>query len=131
MCPNCYARGRSPALALGGDAADEVCNALRWLVRAEAPWRMPPNHLPICRSQRRSSSRAGVGWMLVASTRWCRTCAHHPRDAGPPAPVPRRGDGQANAAVELRERSICRLRRLQTKARQQGAYGGRHAGLGG
>ncbi len=50
----------------------EVFNALRWLMRAGAPWRL----LPMTSYRRRlSTNRATAGWRQAASKQWSRICA--------------------------------------------------------
>jgi transposase len=100
----------------------EVFNALRWIVRAGSPWRLLPNDFPPWEAVYQQSRRwldAGCFEAMVMDLRAMI------RFAGP---AQCRGPGRPYPAVELRERSAQRLRRLQTQERQQGAHGRRHAG---
>jgi transposase len=49
----------------------EVFNALRWIVRAGASWRMLPHDFT--RLGKLSTNRHSAGWQPVASKRWFRT----------------------------------------------------------
>src|SRR3954466_12523513 len=51
----------------------EVFNALRWVVRAGAPWRLMPNHFPPWAAG--STSKPNVGLGPGSLRPWCTTCA--------------------------------------------------------
>ena len=105
----------------------EVFNALRWLVRAGAPWRMLPNDLPPWEAVYQQSCRwldAGCFEAMMVSDLRSIIRAAQGRQGQPLC----HGDGWTHIAVELRERTARGLRQLQTQARQQGAYGSGHTG---
>jgi transposase len=80
----------------------EVFNALRWAVRAGAPWRLIPNHFPPWSTVHQQAQRWIAAGVFAAMVHDPRGRAHRGRA------------GRAHFAEFLRERPPGRLRRGQT-----------------
>ncbi len=104
----------------------EVFNALRWLVRAGAPWRMLPNDLPPWEAvyqQTRRWLEAGCFEAMVSDLRSIIRVAQG-RQGQPSAMVM---DGRTLQS-SCESGPACGLRRLQAQAGQQGSHGSGHPG---
>lgn len=104
----------------------EVFNALRWLARAGAAWRMLPNDLPpwpVVYQQFRRWEEAGCFEALVSDMRSIIRTAEG--RCGQPSAVIL--DGRTLQS-SCQKRPACRVRRLQTAQRQQSAHGCGYAG---
>ena len=104
----------------------EVFNALRWLARAGAPWRLVPHDLPpwpVVYQQFRRWDEAGCFDAMVSDMRSIIRTAQG-RQGQPSAVIL---DGRT-LQKQLRKRTACRVRRLQTSKRLQGAHGCGYAG---
>ena len=104
----------------------EVFNALRWMARAGAPWRMLPGDFPPWEAVYQQTRRWLQAGCFEAMANDLRSVIRgvQGRQGLPSATVL---DGRI-LAIELRERPACGLRWLQAAQRLEGAHGRRYAG---